>query len=249
MAYSYNEYTGDGETLAYPLSFVGQDEGYISVQDIEVTVDDVEVPFEFLSANTIELSEPPPQGSSLLIRRVMEKDRPITDFKRGNNFGQEALNDSFLQVLYIMHELIDGWFPDAFSFQDKVTFLRGLRSLSPDPEDPSSVVTFENLDKERDERVASDQSIQQKYQAADANIQSQLTGKAPLMASAFSEISWHGQVINNSVTVPPGKNAWSFGPALTIAEGQEVTLSEGSYWTLANGEGETFSINYDGGVL
>lgn len=72
-------------------------------------------------------------------------------------------------------------------------------------------------------------------QSADANLQAQLTGNVPLEASAFSEISWHGQVINNSITVPANKNAWSFGPVMTIGVGQAVTLLENSFWTIANG--------------
>ena len=72
-------------------------------------------------------------------------------------------------------------------------------------------------------------------QGADANIQSQLTGNIPLEASAFSEISWHGQQIENSVTIPSNRNAWSFGPQMEISEGQAVTISPGSSWTIANG--------------
>lgn len=72
-------------------------------------------------------------------------------------------------------------------------------------------------------------------QNADANLQSQLTGGTPLEASAFSEISWHGQLIENSVTIPGNKNAWSFGPTMTIAVGQAVTIGANSFWTIANG--------------
>lgn len=73
-------------------------------------------------------------------------------------------------------------------------------------------------------------------QAADANLQAQISGGAPVEASAFSPISWHAQSVQNSVTIPPNKNAWSFGPAMTVAPGQVVTISEGSFWTIADGE-------------
>jgi hypothetical protein len=36
-------------------------------------------------------------------------------------------------------------------------------------------------------------------QSADANLQAQLSDTAPLEASAFSPISWHDQVVENSV--------------------------------------------------
>lgn len=70
---------------------------------------------------------------------------------------------------------------------------------------------------------------------ADINQQAQMTGEVPLMASAFSEISWHGQLINSSVSIPAGKNAWSFGPTMTIGVGQVVEISPTSFWTIANG--------------
>lgn len=89
---------------------------------------------------------------------------------------------------------------------------------------------------ERNIRIAEDNSIRTNYQAADANIQAQLTGEVPLEASAFSPISWHDQVIESSVTIPENKNAWSFGPTVTIAAGQSVTVGAGSFWTIANGE-------------
>src|SRR5690606_22433922 len=79
-----------------------------------------------------------------------------------------------------------------------------------------------------DERIA--------RQEADANLQDQISGGAPLEASAFSPISWHGQTIQNSVNIPANVNAWSFGPTMTIAPGQSVTIGENSFWTIANGE-------------
>jgi len=73
-------------------------------------------------------------------------------------------------------------------------------------------------------------------QNADANLQAQLSGTTPLEASAFSPISWHDQVVENSVEIPTNKNAWSFGPTMTIAAGQSVTVGANSFWTIANGK-------------
>lgn len=69
----------------------------------------------------------------------------------------------------------------------------------------------------------------------DASLQDQLNGTNPPMGSAFSIISWHDQVITNSITIPSGKNAWSFGPTLAVAAGQVITIPVGSFWTVANG--------------
>lgn len=72
--------------------------------------------------------------------------------------------------------------------------------------------------------------------AGDANLQSQISGGAPLEASAFSPVSWHSQTVQNSLTIPDNVNAWSFGPTMSIAAGQTVTIGENSHWTIANGE-------------
>lgn len=72
--------------------------------------------------------------------------------------------------------------------------------------------------------------------SADANLQAQISGGVPLEASAFSPISWHDQTIDNSVTIPANKNAWSFGPTMSISIGQTVTIGTDSFWTIANGE-------------
>lgn len=88
----------------------------------------------------------------------------------------------------------------------------------------------------RTEFRSADQTLYNGYTAADANIQEQLTGQVPLEASAFSSISWHDQSVDNSVNIPANKNAWSFGPTMTVSPGQTVTIGEGSFWTVANGE-------------
>lgn len=98
---------------------------------------------------------------------------------------------------------------------------------------PSEPVRKDALDYETNARVA-----------ADINQQAQMTGNVPLMASTFSEISWHGQAIASSVAIPDNKNAWSFGPTMSILPGQVVEIGTNSFWTIANGE-ESGAINGD----
>ena len=266
MAFSYVQYTGDGSSRDFTFAFTGQDQGYFTSDEILLLVDGVERGFTLTSSNTLQAQEAPADGATVVIRRVMPKNKTYADFSSGNNFGQDVLNNSFLQLLYVVHELLDGWFPEGFTVREAVDYLEGLRAFKPDPSDPKSVVNFEagdaryleiegdsmqgslNMDahpifvriavngneparKDELDRVVSN------YQAADANLQSQLTGNVPLEASAFSPISWHEQVVNNSVTIPGNKNAWSFGPVMSIDSGQSVTVREGSFWTIANGEG------------
>lgn len=154
MAFSYVTDVGDGSTRSFVFSFEGQDEAYIRTEDIVAFVDDVEASFTLLSSNTLEFLTAPPDGSEVLIRRVMPKNVPFTDFEGGNNFGQTALNNSFLQMLYIVHELLDGWFPEDFVVREAVNFLRDitisgdlsvsgtLSDFISDQADPNSAVNF-----------------------------------------------------------------------------------------------------------
>lgn len=80
-----------------------------------------------------------------------------------------------------------------------------------------------------------DQEIEARVNG-DSSLQAQINGTNPPMASAFSVISWHDQSVTNSIVIPDNKNAWSFGPVITIDIGQVVTIGNGSYWTVANGE-------------
>ena len=246
MAFSYVKRSGNGTQKAFTFSFTGQDEGYFRDEDLVVVVDGALASFSLTSSNTLELSVAPPAGEdNVLIRRVMPKDVPYADFKRGNNFGQEVLNNSFLQLLYIVHESLDGFFPEGYTIQSAIRFIEDAtidgnlyvngkaEVTDSDQSVPDSVVNFREGDDRYKEPLESE-VIERK--AADANIQSQLTGEVPLEASAFSPISWHDPIIENSVTIPENKNAWSFGPTMTIGASQTITIGLNSFWTIANGE-------------
>lgn len=89
---------------------------------------------------------------------------------------------------------------------------------------PTQAVRKAELDAEESARVAADQALA----AAQA-------GGTPAN-SQFSPVSWHPQVVSNSVAIPANMNGWSFGPTLTIASGQTVTVGNGSFWTIAEGQ-------------
>ena len=90
--------------------------------------------------------------------------------------------------------------------------------------DPTDAVRKQEFDIEVNARVD-----------ADINLQEQLNGVNPPMGSAFSEISWHSQLIANSIAIPDNVNAWSFGPTMAIGVGQVVEIGTNSFWTIANG--------------
>lgn len=141
MAFSYVERSGDGSTTTFTFAFTGQDEGYISKDDIQVEVDGVETPFVLASSNILEITPAPTSGSNnILIRRVMPKDRTYADFRTGNNFGQETLNNSFLQTLYTVQEILDGWLPEGFEFHRPVVFNTNLNMKGNDITNAGDIV-------------------------------------------------------------------------------------------------------------
>lgn len=260
MALSYVEYQGDGVTQDYAFSFAGQDSGYFDVNHISVLVEGDIVSFELLSPNTLRVSTPPASGSSVRIQRAMPTNLPYADFSRGNNFGQEVMNRSFLQQLYLLHELLDGIYPEGYTVQTAVSFLEsatfegGLLSTAPDPEDPDSVVTFGSLGNiylkksggdmtgamtvleptEPDNPAQFGQLLEAVagFNAQIASLQAQLVNEKPLEASLESPVSWHDQSVSNSIEIPPGKNARSFGPTISIENSATVIVGSGSYWTV-----------------
>lgn len=127
MKLSATEIISDGFTREYTFSFVGEDKGYLRNSDIEVTVDRVPVGFSLTSTNSLLLDEAPEKGQTILIRRVMPKDRTYADFRKGNNFREQVINNSFLQTLYTIHELLDGYFSGKVEFQDEVVFLNDMQ--------------------------------------------------------------------------------------------------------------------------
>lgn len=122
MSYTYTADVGDGIKTIFPFSFAGQDNGYLSVSNIQVFVAGTSVPFTVPSndPNKAYLTSAPPVGAEVLIRRIMPKDVPYSDFSRGNPFSQDALNFTNLQQLYVVQEILDGYLPDGFYWKGDV---------------------------------------------------------------------------------------------------------------------------------
>ena len=166
----------------------------------------------FATGVTIRWTGAPVDGeSSLIISRFTEPDR-LSEFEQDVRVTARGLNAEFDNVYQVLQDF------NVFGVPDELERLD------------------EELARVEQERIERDDEIEAGYQAGDANLQDQLTGEVPLEASAFSPISWHAQTIENSVTIPENKNAWSFGPVIEIAEGQAVTVPVSSFWTVANGE-------------
>lgn len=294
MAFSVNTPVGDGSTKHFAVNFTN---GLFSRDSVQVFVEGevdglgepIERTFTWIHDGLIELNgDAPGVGVVVEIRRVMDKTGPSVDFRDGEILTEGNLDRSLAQLLNILHELLDGYFPGGVAGREFAEFLEGVTVRgklevdgdavlnTSDPSNPKAGVNFEQadlrfvniggdsmsgplhiplasapthaarkdqLDSEKTQRMKADALLHQDIdletanrQSADANIQQQLTGNIPLEGSAFSPISWHDPIVQSSVVIPENKNAWSFGPSITIADGQSVTVEAGSTWTIANGE-------------
>lgn len=170
-----------------------------------------------------------PTGKDLYVERVMPVEQ-LTDIVNQGRFFPEVHEDVFDRLTMFIQQsfstLINALMrPLGKNYYDAL----GNRIINlGNPIDPTDAANLQSVNN----AVAGEAFLRQE---GDASLQAQITGGTPPLASAFSPISWHGQEITNSVTIPPDKNAWSFGPTMQINLGVLVTISPGSFWTIANG--------------
>lgn len=148
MNFSYTRDVGDGVKTVFTISFAGQDTGYINQTNVHVFVDGIEVPFTInpTDPNKVYLSTAPALGADVLIRRIMPKNIPYSDFKNGNPFSQDTLNNTNLQQLYVVQELLDGFLPDSFYYKQDVNMGGyNIKNLG-DAVDPDDAVKKEVTD-------------------------------------------------------------------------------------------------------
>jgi len=222
MAFSVNTPVGDGSTVQFAVNFTN---GIFSRDSVTVTVDgeldgagdQIERAFTWINDGLIELTgAAPAAGVTINIRRIMDKANPAVDYADGEILTEENMDRSNDQLLNALHELFDGF--GLASVQSDIAMNGNYITGLPEPVTPDGATPKEYVDER------------------DANLQLQINGGIPLAASAFSAISWHDQVVENTIEIPANKNAWSFGPSMSIAAGQSVTIGTGSFWTIANGE-------------
>jgi hypothetical protein len=100
--YSYVQYAGDGETTDFAVPF-----GYISRDNVEVTVGGLDADFTWLDAYTVRLSPAPSSAAAVVIRRETPIEAPVVDFQGGSTLTEEDLDNSTKQVLYVAQETRD----------------------------------------------------------------------------------------------------------------------------------------------
>lgn len=227
---------------------------YFEQDDISVFLDLSDDPlvagtdYTWTSATSIEFTNGPiAAGVTVLLRRETKADEMYNIYDGKAPFNRYTLDENFKQLLYRAQEFSEGL---GISGINNNLDLNGYRIINlGNAVDTADAVNLGQLDAAVTEEASA-------RQAADAALQDQLLGVTPPAGSQFSPISWHGQSLLASMTIPDNVNAWSFGPTMTIASGQSVTIGSGSFWTIADGaqtqEGPLvaeFPDNLDLGVL
>lgn len=125
MSYTFTEHTGDGAQVTFPFRFAGRDKGYLKAADIVVEkyVDNTwveDTAWQLSGTNQITFNLAPAAGLKFRIRRVVEKDFPYAEFDRGVTLDMKSLNNSFIHILDIAQEILDGFYPDGYFIKQNV---------------------------------------------------------------------------------------------------------------------------------
>ena len=103
MAFSYDNYTGNGTTTQFSITFTYQD-----TAEISVTVDGVaETGLTFPSSSTVQLTSAPASGTLVQVRRTTDLAAREVDFASGSVLTEEDLDDSNIQVFHAAQEAVD----------------------------------------------------------------------------------------------------------------------------------------------
>lgn len=127
MSFTFTEHTANGTQVTFPFSFAGRDKGYIKASDIVVeqylnaawnTISD----WSLSGTNQITMITAPAVGTKLRIRRVVGKEQPYAEFSRGVALDMNSLNNSFIHLLEISQELLDGFYPEGYFIKQNINF-------------------------------------------------------------------------------------------------------------------------------
>ena len=103
MAYSYQEFIGDGQTQDFNVPFT-----YVKPSEVNVYVDGVQVTdFEFTSSSTLHLASAPASGLIVRISRSTDLENRAVDFVAGAVLSEEDLDTALQQVFNGAQEAVD----------------------------------------------------------------------------------------------------------------------------------------------
>ncbi len=215
---------------------------FFEQEDITVALDQgnplvLGVDYQWMNSTTIQFlntANTPgglvPNGVEVIVRRDTQNEEMYNIYDGGAPFSRTTLDENFKQLLYLSQEFSEGLGIDGL--RNNLN-MNGYRVVGlGDGIDDQDAATKGQMD---DLVEGVEAGIREDFTSADASLQAQILGTNPPMGSAFSVISWHDQIVTNSIVIPDNKNAWSFGPSVTVDDGVTVTIGDGSFWTVATG--------------
>lgn len=249
------QFNGDGTNKAFPFTFrffkntdlvVIKTNAGGTVTPLNLNVDYSVSGAGSLFGGTVTTTAAPLAGETLMIMRELDLVQ-LTDLRNQGRFYPEVHENVFDYLTMLLQQISESNGRALRRPRGKQDFDAEGRRITnlQDARSGSDAATLNNVTSAVNSAVRAEEDARA---AADANIQQQLGGQIPLESSAFSPISWHDQEISNSVNIPAGVNAWSFGPEIQIDQGQIITIGEGSSWTVADGEEQqdTGTENWEG---
>ncbi len=103
MALSFQQYTGNGVTKDFQITF-----GYLARAHVSVSINgNPYYDFTFSSATMLRLGGVPAKDSVVELRRTTPRDVPLVDFQDGSTLTETDLDTSALQVFYLAQEAFD----------------------------------------------------------------------------------------------------------------------------------------------
>jgi hypothetical protein len=148
MSLTFSQTQGNGSTLMYSIVAEG---GYFEEEDIVVELIDVETREETvltlgvdytIDSDMVIFDTAPTSDYYVRIRREVDFENTYSTFQRGNDFGKDSLNKSFLKALYQIQQLADGFREAGFYWkQDNNAGNRKLINLA-DGEEEGDAVTY-----------------------------------------------------------------------------------------------------------
>lgn len=237
------QYDGDGVATVFPVPFRFFENTDLDV--VRVTALDVVVPLTLgtdytvsgageINGGSITTSLAAATGEQIVIARLLPLTQE-TDLRNQGNFFPEIHEDVFDRLTMLIQQLSAVTGRALTRPRDGVNWdaqNRRINNLG-SAQRPTDAANLGDVTGAVNSAITGEALARAE---GDANLQRQIGGQIPLESSRFSPISWHDQDIGNSVTIPSYKNAWTFGPQITIDEGQVITIGEGSFWTVADGE-------------
>ena len=102
MPYSYAQYTGNGSTTQFAITFP-----YVRKEHVVVLVNFVSTAYTYVNSTTVQLATAPANGASVQVRRATPLGDVLVDYADGSTLVAADLDTSNLQHLYAQQELDD----------------------------------------------------------------------------------------------------------------------------------------------